>query len=168
MALLASVDQLAARVGEPIVSEAEIALATAMLEYASEQALLYGKPTWIADTVPGLVRSIVLEAAARGYMHPAGFEMERADSVTFNVDAEWLRSAEFSDAQIANVKSIAARKGRVRSLSASRPNSYRARSDHGDRRWPHFMSVPYVPEEEVAWPNRLDAFSFNSIEDMEE
>lgn len=159
MNLLASVEMVAARVGEPISEDWEISLAEAMLEYASSQALFYGDSTWIAETVPGVVRSIVVEAAARGYQHPAGFESERADSVNFTVNKDWLRSAELTDDQVAIVRRAAQKHGRVRSLSASRANRLVARSER--RRGP--FRVPYCPEEDVPMTpfGRGDAFAFN-------
>ena len=161
--LLATVEQLAARVGESIDTPEEVALAEAMLQYASDQALLYGNPGWIAATLPGVVRSVVIEAASRGYQHPAGFETERADSVNFTVHDEWLRSAEFTEHQVELVRRASRKSGRVRSLTASRPNSFRARSDsRGGLPW---MRVPHIPEEDVPVEGRRDAFAFNSIEE---
>ena len=157
--LLATVEQLAARVGEPVELPEEVALAEAMIEYASEQALHYGRPSWTAETLPGVVRQVVISAAAAGYQHPAGFESERADSVNFTVHEEWLRGAEFTDRQVKIVQQAARTHGRVRSMQTSRSNRFVSRSD--ERRHPWFMKVPYVPSEDVPWPNRLDAFAFN-------
>lgn len=157
--LLATVEQVAARVGEPITSPEEVALAEAMIEYASEQALHYGNPNWVPETVPGVVRQVVISAAATGYQHPAGFESERADSVNFTVHDEWLRGAEFSDRQVKIVQQAGRKHGRVRSLQTSRGNRFVSRS--GEKRHPWFMKVPYVPSEDVPWPGRLDAFAFN-------
>lgn len=161
--LLATVEQLAARVGESIDTPEEVALAEAMLRYASDQALLYGNPGWVEATLPGVVRSVVIEAASRGYQHPAGFETERADSVNFTVHEEWLRSAEFTDHQVELVRRASRKSGRVRSLTATRPNYFRARSDR--QQWPSWMRVPHIPQEDVPVEGRLDAFAFNSIEE---
>lgn len=161
--LLATVEQLSARVGEPIATPAEVSLAEAMLQYASDQALIYGSANWSPETLPGVVRSVIIEAASRGYQHPAGYEMERADSVTFNVNEEWLRSAEFTDAQIDLVRKASARKGRSRSLSSSRGNRFVSRSER--RCWPPFMRVPYCPDEDVPVAGRLDAFAFNASDE---
>jgi len=157
--LLATVEQVAARVGESIEAEDEVALAEAMIEYASEQALHYGRASWTAESVPGVVRQVVISAAAAGYQHPAGFESERADSVSFQVNADWLRGAEFTDRQVQIVQQAARTHGRVRSLQTSRGNRFVARSDGGRRPW--FMKVPHVPEEDVPVVGRLDAFAFN-------
>lgn len=157
--LLATVEQLAARVGEPIETPAEIALAETMLEYASNQVLLHGSASWAPETLPGLVRSIVIEAAGRGYQHPAGLQMERADSVTFNVDEEWLRSAELTDAQIKLVRRAATKRGTVRSLSTSRSNRLVARSDRGARGWSAYK-VPTCPCEEVPIGGRGSGIPF--------
>lgn len=158
--MLATVEQVAGRVGEPITSPEEVALAEAMIEYASEQALFYGDSRWQEATLPGVVRTIIIEAAATGYMHPSGFETERADSVNFTVHEDWLKGAEFSDQQVDMVKRAGSRRGRTRSLSTRRSNRFVARSD--ERNHPWFMSVPYRPEEDVRWrADRLDAFAFN-------
>lgn len=157
---LATVEQVAARVGEPISSAEEVALAEAMIGYASEQALHYGNPNWVPETVPGVVREVVISAAVAGYQHPAGFESERADSVNFTVHAEWLRGAEFSDRQVRIVQQAGRKHGRVRSLQTSRGNRFVARSD--ESRFPWFMRVPHHPVEDVRWrADRLDAFAFD-------
>lgn len=158
--MLATVEQVAGRVGEPITSPEEVALAEAMIEYASEQALFYGDPRWQEATLPGVVRTIIIEAAATGYMHPSGLSTERADSVNFTVHDDWLKGAEFSEQQVEIVRRAGRRRGRTRSLSTRRSNRFVSRADADRHPW--FMKVPHAPSEDVAWrSDRLDAFAFN-------
>ncbi|WP_029090108.1 hypothetical protein [Brevibacterium album] len=79
---LATVDQVAARCGEPIELADEIALAESMIEAASAQVRHYGRLWPVASKAPAIARTIATSAAARGYMNPSGYTDERSDSVS--------------------------------------------------------------------------------------
>lgn len=79
---LSSVEEVAAKSGEDIVSEQDIALAEAMIEAASAQVRLFGQAWPERASSPHIAQVITTAAAARGYLNPSGFSMERSDSVT--------------------------------------------------------------------------------------
>lgn len=126
--LLATRERLASRLPEPIETPEEIALADEMLSDASADARLYGNQMWTAETVPSGVVNIVLRAAARGYMNPAGFSDEAADSTRFSRDSAYSQGAAFTQAEIQAVKRAAKRHG-VAYVQTTRPNAWRSRSD---------------------------------------
>ncbi|WP_024816964.1 MULTISPECIES: hypothetical protein [unclassified Arthrobacter] len=86
MAALATIERVAARVGEGVITEPElIALAEEMLDAASAQVRHYGGQAWPDPaTAPAVAVTITVAAAARGYMNPAGLDQERGDAVNFN------------------------------------------------------------------------------------
>lgn len=130
---LATPEQVAARVGEPIESAEEIALAEAMLMEASAWVRHYGGQSWaVSNVVPGVAVAITAAAAARGYMNPAGYDMERGDMSTFNRIAEYAAGTQLTKAEIAMLKPFN-RQGGVVSVSAV--NDDRPRPAHGRRNW---------------------------------
>jgi hypothetical protein len=78
---LATMGELTARLDWTLDADEERA-ATGALEDLSEQALYYGKSTWDASTVPRLVKSAVLAAAARFLRNTDGFTQSRAGDET--------------------------------------------------------------------------------------
>lgn len=79
---LSSVEEVAAKAGEEIASEQDIALANAMIQAASAQVRLFGQEWPDKATSPQIAQVITTAAAARGYLNPSGFSLERSDSVT--------------------------------------------------------------------------------------
>lgn len=79
---LSSVEEVAAKAGEEITSTQDVALAEAMIEAASAQVRLYGQAWPERAASPHIAQVITTAAAARGYLNPSGFSMERSDSVT--------------------------------------------------------------------------------------
>lgn len=79
---LSSVEEVAAKAGEDITSSQDIALAEAMIEAASAQVRLFGQAWPSRATSPHIAQVVTTAAAARGYQNPAGYQMERSDSVT--------------------------------------------------------------------------------------
>lgn len=79
---LSSVEEVAAKSGEEIVDSQDIALAEAMIEAASAQVRLYGQAWPSRAASPHIAQVITTAAAARGFLNPSGFSMERSDSVT--------------------------------------------------------------------------------------
>lgn len=101
---LATVDRLSARVGEPIESPEEIALAEEVLAEASALVRHYGRAWPDPEMAPAVATSITVAAAARGYLNPSGFQMERSDMATFNRLEEYASGCSLTRAEIAALK----------------------------------------------------------------
>lgn len=133
MAALATVDRVAAKIGEPIETPEEIASANEMLESASDWVRFYaGQDTWTAETAPGIAITIAIAAAARGYLNPAGYDEERADASTFKRGDEggWSIGAKPTPDEIAALRTFNTNsRGRITSVPMTNPERFRARSD---------------------------------------
>lgn len=107
---------VAARIGEPIESVDDVKLAEAVLDEASEQIRFYSQqPGWSAATAPPVAVTIAVAAAARGYLNPSGYDMERGDMVTFNRTKEYVSGANLTPSEITIIKALG-RTGNVRSV----------------------------------------------------
>lgn len=116
MPALATVVQVAARIGEPIESVDDVKLAESVLDEASEQIRFYSQqPGWAAATAPAVAVTICVAAAARGYLNPSGYDMERGDMVTFNRSKEYVSGANLTPSEITIIKALG-RTGNVRSI----------------------------------------------------
>jgi len=133
---LATVDQVAARIGEPIADPDDVDLAMAVLNEASEQIRHYAQqPYWTAETAPPVAVTIAVAAAARGFLNPSGFDMERGDMVTFNRSKEYVSGANLTPQEITIIKALG-RTGNVRSVgltSTTRPAPRSRSADCEDR-----------------------------------
>lgn len=119
MPALASVAQVAARIGEPITEADDVQLAVACLNEASEQIRHYAQqPYWTAESAPAVAVTIAVAAAARGVLNPSGFDMERGDMVTFNRGKDYASGASLTPQEITIVRALG-RSGNVRSASLS-------------------------------------------------
>jgi len=118
---LATIDRLAARVGEEIVTTEELALAEGVLREASTWVRHYGRPWEDVTKVPAAAVDIVVAAAARGYLNPSGFQMERGDSQTFNRLEDFAKGTELTRSEIEVLKPYRVR-GSVISLAMSNPD----------------------------------------------
>lgn len=101
---LATVERLAARVGEPITDAGDIALAEEVLAEASALVRHYGRAWPDPSTTPAVATAITVAAAARGYLNPAGMQMERSDMATFNRHDEYASGCSLTRAEIAALK----------------------------------------------------------------
>lgn len=126
---LAPLSKLESRLPEPLETEQEIALAEEMLSDASAEARLHGNQLWTVDTVPSGVVNIILKAAARGYMNPAGFETEAADGTRLSRRREYAMGTTFTRPEINAVRGFAKRSG-ITYTRATKPNGWLARSDY--------------------------------------
>jgi hypothetical protein len=115
---LATVAQVAARIGEPIETVDDVKLAESVLDEASEQIRFYSQQSWTAATAPAVAVTIAVAAAARGYLNPSGYDMERGDMVTFNRSKEYVSGANLTPHEITIIKALG-RKGNVRSVGLS-------------------------------------------------
>lgn len=135
---LAPLERVAARVPDGIVSEDEIALAKEMILQASEEVRAHGRPWTSADVPPGIM-SIVVEAAARGYMNPSGYYHEGSDAVDLRRSDAYTGGAELTPGEIRRVKMLASRSG-FGYIQGSKPSHWVPRSEAAD----HDRTV-YVP-----------------------
>ena len=116
MPALATVGQVAARIGEPISLPEDVQLAASVLNEASEQIRFYAQqPFWTAETAPPVAVAITVAAAARGFLNPSGFDMERGDMVTFNRNKDYVSGAALTAQEITIIKALG-RQGNVRSV----------------------------------------------------
>jgi hypothetical protein len=116
MPALATVEQVAARLGEPIEEPDDIELAEACLEEASNLVRFYAQqPLWTASTAPAVAVTITVAAAARGVLNPSGFDSERGDMVTFNRGKDYASGASLTASEITIIKALG-RTGNVRSV----------------------------------------------------
>ena len=127
MVPLATVDRLAARIGEPIESAEEIALAEEVLAEASALVRHYGRAWPDPNTTPAVATAITVAAAARGYLNPAFFSMERSDMATFNRSDENASGCALTRAEIAALKEYNLSSGIV-SIGLSNPDRPRPTS----------------------------------------
>lgn len=130
---LAPIERLAARVPDGITTDDEILLAQEMLLQASDEVRAHGRP-WTRNDVPAAVVSIVISAAARGYMNPALYEEEDADAVSFKRGVASTKGVELTPGEVRRVKMAASRSG-FGYIPASKPSSWQPRSlsDRGGR-----------------------------------
>ena len=144
---LGTVARVAARVGESITTETEIALAKEMLEEASAQVRLYGLPWTDPETAPAIAVTTAIAAAARGYQNPGGLKMERGDAVSIDVDIDYRKGATLTAGEIKMIQMVANQRGRISSIPLTNPDRFIATSDSaayqagrpeymwGDRPW---------------------------------
>lgn len=129
---LATIPQVSARVTEPIESDEEIALAEAMLWEASAWVRHYSGQSWpTAVSAPEVAAVITAAAASRGYMNPAGFDMERGDMATFNRIPEYAAGTQLTQSEIAMLTRFNRQRGLV-SVSTVNPDRPRPGSRRGD------------------------------------
>lgn len=125
---LATVAQVSARVTEPIESAEEKALAEAMLWEASAWVRHHGGQPWPTRAGAPEVASVIAAAAAsRGYMNPAGFEMERGDMSTFNRSPEYAAGTMLTASEITMLSGFVRRRGlsSVSMVNTDRPRPAR-------------------------------------------
>lgn len=135
--LLAPAARVAAKIGEPIETPEDLALAEAMLESASNWVRVHSGQDWSAADAPSIAVTITIAAAARGYQNPAGYREERADAAFIKRDTDngWANEAKLTPDEIAVLRTYntAGGVGSIISVPLSNPERYRARSDrrHG-------------------------------------
>lgn len=110
---LATVERLAARVAEAIETPEEIALAQEMLEAASAEVRHYGRNWPTAEQAPAVAVTITVAAAARGYLNPGGFQMERADAMNLTRGDEYIAGTALTPEERNMLKTYSRRGGVV-------------------------------------------------------
>lgn len=144
---LGTVARVAARVGESITTETEIALAMEMLEEASAQVRLYGLPWTDPETAPAIAVTTAIAAAARGYQNPGGLKMERGDAVSIDVDIDYRKGATLTAGEIKMIQMVANQRGRVTSIPLTNPERFFATSDgrYGSSGRPEYLFTDASP-----------------------
>jgi len=127
---LGTVPKVAARVGESITTDEEVALATSMLEEASAQVRLYGLPWVDPQTAPAIAVTITVAAAARGYQNPGGLKLERGDAVSIDVDIDYRKGASLTVGEITMIRMASNSRGRITSVPLTNPERFIAASDY--------------------------------------
>jgi hypothetical protein len=106
MAPLATVERLSARVGEPIVEPADVALAEELLEGVSAWVRHYGLPWEDPGTAHPLAVTITLDAAKRGYLNNSGVDTERAEVSSIALDDSHAAGAALTPAEIRELRRL--------------------------------------------------------------
>lgn len=159
---IGTVAELEARVGRPMVTDEEKAMAVAALEDAAAIARVYGNPWWgcnpvttMAATdpvvingvtvrstginVPAGVKAVVLAMAARALRNPDGFVSETAGEYTYRYSENTANGISPSPGEITMLEKLA-QKDKIRTveferavkISRSRENPY---EENGDVIW---------------------------------
>lgn len=104
---LASVDDLAARTSVAIETLEAINLANAMLRSASARVRAAGDPNWEDYSAPDIAIEITLDAAARGFLNPGGYSLERGDMLTIQRGAAATAGTALTDDEIDQCRAAA-------------------------------------------------------------
>lgn len=121
MGALATPDRIANKIGEPIESDEDLALAEEMLESASNWVRLYaGQEDWTAANAPALAVTICIAAASRGYLNPAGYLEERADTAFVKRLPGWANEAKLFADEIAALEFFNTSKAAPNSIQSVR------------------------------------------------
>ncbi|WP_025272031.1 hypothetical protein [Haloglycomyces albus] len=99
MVALATLAQLEARLGRPIPEGPEQDQAIAALDDASALVLSYGRPTWSTDTVPAVVRVVVLAVAERRVRNPDGMASEQAGEYSYRLSRDTPAGVALTDTE---------------------------------------------------------------------
>lgn len=108
---LATVEELTDRLGEEITLPEEVAMARFFLRKASAEARHHGLAWPDPILCPDVVRVIVIEVAARGYLNPEGYQLERGDEVTFQREGSHAAGAAFTANEIQMIRQAAGKSG---------------------------------------------------------
>ena len=108
---LATVDEVADRVGEEITDPTDVAMVRSLLRLVSAQVRHHGAPWADPILAPDVVRAVTIEAAARGYLNPEGFSLERGDEITFQREDSFAVGATLTRDEIKMIRAAAGKHG---------------------------------------------------------
>jgi hypothetical protein len=108
---LGTVAEVAARVGEEIVDDIDVAQCQMFLDLASAQVRHHGDAWTNPVLAPALARAVTIEAAARGYLNPAGYQVERGDMITFTRADPFAVGSMLTETEIAMLRRYSTRGG---------------------------------------------------------
>lgn len=117
-------EDLAARAGEPIITDQDEAEAIQALTSIWELVLFYGSPKWEPATAPGVARQVLIEASARLFMNLGGFIDERADAASLKRMEDFARGASLTDAEIARLERATGKDAQKTVLRSARVVNY--------------------------------------------
>lgn len=153
--------QLAARAGEPIVTDQDEAEARQALASTFVLVQHHGSPVWTVDNMPAIAHQVLIEASARLYMNLGGFVSERADAASLERDKAFAQGAYLTPAEIERLEEVSGKnrmRGAIRSVPVVNPNMPIPRSRDGfagpwvqhDSTVPigYPYPIPYVPGDE--------------------
>lgn len=141
---LATIDRLAARVGEAIESAEDVALAEEMLEAASTEVRFYGLEWPTASEAPAAAVNIVLAAASRAYQNPGGLAEERGDQATLKRADGYSSGVELTAQEIQRLKQMSGRRQGIRSVQTTNDLSWSSRRDSARKGLPGFMAYDWT------------------------
>ena len=132
---LASPEEVAAFSDEAWpLNEQDMKLAEACIVAASNLARFHAGQTWeTLQETPPVISTIVVKAASKGFLNPAGFQMERGDAVTFNRQDMFASGVQF-DAQDMMILRSFKPKGTLFSVGLTNSEAIVARSSDRSRR----------------------------------
>lgn len=110
---LATVSDIADRVGEEITDPGDIRLAESLLRIVSAQVRHYGGDWLDPILAPEVAVAVTIEAASRGYLNPEGYKLERGDEITFERNVVFAGGSTLTPAEIVAVRSAAGKSGLV-------------------------------------------------------
>jgi hypothetical protein len=108
---LGTVAEVAARVGEEIIDDLDVAQCQSFLDLASAQVRHHGDSWENPVLAPAVARAITIEAAARGYLNPAGYSVERGDMITFTRADPFALGSMLTETEIAMLRVYSTRGG---------------------------------------------------------
>lgn len=113
MTLLATVDQLAARLGATLTEGTpDYIRATSAIEDVSERAMsIAEQPTWDADTVPKSAVGVILAAARRVYVNPDRYQYNMAGQFTAQGAADQFIGGYFMAEELSELKKFIPKPG---------------------------------------------------------
>lgn len=139
---------IANRIGESIETPEELALAEEMLESASNWVRHYAAQEWTAANAPSLAVTITVAAATRGYLNPAGYLEERADTTFVKRASGWANDAKLLQDEIAALQELNPESAKQRSLQTTKITDK-------DRLIPR-SAYPVRPYYRFGWTEPLD------------
>lgn len=126
--LLVEVARLAARIQEPIETPEDISSAEELILSASDEARYHGLATWTADTVPPIVKNVVLGACQRAFQNPGFLESERADAVNLTRSDIGMLTVDFTPEEVRKIEQAAGKRRGFSAVPIARADRYVPRS----------------------------------------
>ena len=108
---LATVEDVADRIGEEITERTDVRMAQSFLRLVSAQVRACGAEWSDPILAPEVAIAITIEAAARGYLNPEGFDLERGDEITFQRDKVFAVGSTLTDSETKILRTVAGKHG---------------------------------------------------------
>lgn len=121
MTLLVEVARLASRIQEPIETPEDIGFAEELILSASDEARYHGLDSWTPESVPPIVKNVILGACQRAFQNPGFLESERADAVTLTRSDIGQMTVDFTPAEVKKIEQAAGKRRGFQSVPSSLP-----------------------------------------------